>query len=249
MAILSRNIALSGILFTCVLWAMYKLVVTGEEDSPTMTPTSHNDAEPSPNPIPKPHPPFADFPDIDREPTERLQSLNIGRSNIVMGWPSVGGIIVAEFVPSVELDFLGLDRFTAVERSYNQTEEDEFCRKLRLIGGKWWSSYWDFIETTQYQMRKMTPEEEQVLYLGWPAKGGGVWIIRLENRNVFWVGFDRHRNAHTMEERCRALEMSGATFYENPEDCTYVKPLLTGYGEDKLPYKNSILDEESEEEL
>ena len=33
-----------------------------------------------------------------------------------------------------------------------------------------------------------------------------------------------------MEERCKALEMSGATFYKNPEECEYVKALLEGFG-------------------
>ena len=121
-----------------------------------------------------------------------------------------------------------------MNRTYNVTEEDNFCRKLRLVGGKWWSSYWDYVGATQAHKRKMTPEEEQVLYLGWP-KSGGVWILRLPNHNYFWYGFDRAKNAHTMEERCMALELSGATFFENPEECDYVKPLLNGFGEDKLP--------------
>lgn len=44
-------------------------------------------------------------------------------------------------------------------------------------------------------------------------------------------GVWRIMNAHTMEERCRAMEMVGATYYENPEDCEYVKPLLDEFGE------------------
>jgi hypothetical protein len=181
-----------------------------------------------------PNPPFPPFPDLDIEPNERLHSLNLGRSNTIMGWPSVGGIIAAEHMQSVELDFLGLNRFNAVNRTYNVIEEDEICRRLRLVGGKWWSSYWDFIDATQNKGRKLTPEEEEILYLGWP-KSGGAWILRLPDRNHFWYGFDRAKNAHTMEERCMALEMSGATFFENPEDCVYLKPLLDGFGEDKAP--------------
>jgi hypothetical protein len=34
-----------------------------------------------------------------------------------------------------------------------------------------------------------------------------------------------------MEERCKALEMDGATYYENPEDCEYVTSLLDSFGE------------------
>ena len=32
-----------------------------------------------------------------------------------------------------------------------------------------------------------------------------------------------------------ALELSGVTFFENPEDCVYVKSLMDGFGEDKPP--------------
>ena len=201
----------------------------------------------------KPIPPVPVGPDPDKEPTERIEFLNLGRSNFVMGWPSVGGIIIAESVQSVELDFLGIDRFMPAQRSYNQTEEDAFCRKLRLVGGKWWESYWDY-RLVENKSRQMTMEESQVLYLGRP-KDGGVWVIRLPNRNRFWYGFDRHRNAHTMEERvrrralftpvcrtllidilysqCKALELSGGTFFEDPEECEFVAPFLRGFGEDK----------------
>jgi hypothetical protein len=38
-----------------------------------------------------------------------------------------------------------------------------------------------------------------------------------------------------MGKRCMAPEMAGATFFESPEDCVYVKPLLDGFGVDKPP--------------
>jgi hypothetical protein len=172
---------------------------------------------------------------MEIEPTKRLEFLNLGRSNTVMCWPSVGGIIAAKGVHSVELDFLGLNRFHPINRTYNATEEDIFCRKLRLVRGKWWSSYWDFIDITSLGgRRKMTAEEQEVLYLEWP-ESGGLWVLRLPNLNHFWYRIDRAKNAHSMEERCMALEMAGATFFESPEDCVYVKPLLDGFGEDKPP--------------
>jgi hypothetical protein len=46
--------------------------------------------------------------------------------NTVYGWPSVGGIIVNELIHCVELEWLGIDRFTPTPRSSNATEEDEF---------------------------------------------------------------------------------------------------------------------------
>jgi hypothetical protein len=228
-----RTICLSVVLFAFIAVTFYKLS-SGQHCSFNTAAEGHctayvmNDDDGM-----LPNPPLPPFPDLDIEPSERLQSLNLGRSNTVMCWPSVGGIIAAEHVQSVELDFLGLDRFNAVNRTYNLVE-DEFCRRLRLVGGKWWSSYWDFFDATQDRARKLTPEEEEVLYLGWP-KSDGVWVLRLPDQNTFWYGFDRAKNAHTMEERCTALEMSGATFFENPEDCVYVKPLLDRFGEDKPP--------------
>jgi hypothetical protein len=39
------------------------------------------------------------------------------------------------------------------------------------------------------------------------------------------------RNAYTMKERCKAMEMVGATSYQNSEDCEFVKLLLDGFGE------------------
>jgi hypothetical protein len=54
--------------------------------------------------------------------------------------------------------------------------------------------------------------------------------MRQESEFAQWDGVFRMRNAYTMEERCKALEMSGATFYENPEECQDVKALLEGFG-------------------
>jgi hypothetical protein len=39
----------------------------------------------------------------------------------------------------------------------------------------------------------MTAKEQEVLYLGWP-ESGGVWILRLPNRNHIWYGFGRAKN-------------------------------------------------------
>ena len=58
------------------------------------------------------------------------------------------------------------------------------------MGGEWWSSYWDFIDATNLGGRsRMTAKQQEVLYLGWP-ESGGVWILRLPDRNHFWYGFD-----------------------------------------------------------
>ncbi|KAF4627390.1 hypothetical protein G7Y89_g10764 [Cudoniella acicularis] len=145
---------------------------------------------------------------FDEEPTEHLELISLGDCNTVMYWPSVGSIIVATKLSSVELDFLKLPRFESVQRSYNATEEDEFCRQLRKLGGKWCRNHGDCLMATQGLGRPTTVEEKEALLLGWPP---GIWRIK---------------NAHTMEERRKAMEIVGATYYKNLEDCEFVKPLL-----------------------
>jgi hypothetical protein len=175
-------------------------------------------------------------PDVDipfqEEPTERVELVSLADWNRVMCWPSVGGIIVNTHVSSVELDFLHLSRFEASPRSSNADEEDAFCHQLRRTGGKWWSSYADFIEAVDAKMRPISAKEREALLLGWP-EDGGVWVMK-EN-NWYELGREpgswRLRNAHTMEERCKAMEMSGAVYHANPEDCESVKALLDRFGE------------------
>lgn len=165
------------------------------------------------------------------EATERLALGNLGSWNIVMCWPSDGGIIVNTHVSSVELDYLGLPRFESSPRSSSASEEDEFCRKLRRTGGKWWENYYEYEEAEDSRLRTRSKKEREALLLGWPSDGG-VWVLRETDWYNFYLveGIWRMRNAHTMDERCKALEVIGAVYYQNPEDCEYVKPLLEGFG-------------------
>jgi hypothetical protein len=171
--------------------------------------------------------------DPDSQPfqTERLSLSTLGGSNTVVCWPSIGGLIIADRVTPVELTFLNLPRFTSTPRSLNQTAEDLFCRQLRKIGGKWFSSHWDWSAKYVQMSKGMKPEEMEVLTLGWPETGG-VWVLRRQSQ---W-GEDRGnslrvRNALSMGERCEAIEMSGGVFYKRPEENMYVKALLEGFGE------------------
>jgi hypothetical protein len=38
-------------------------------------------------------------------------------------------------------------------------------------------------------------------------------------------------NALTMEERCKVIDISGGTFFENPDDCGSTRPVLKSFGE------------------
>ena len=173
---------------------------------------------------------FTDVPWLDTE--SGLMRLDPGESlysNNIYCWPSIGGIIIAQRVHAVELAHIGLDRFDKTPRSRNKTEEDEFCMRLRRIGGKWWSSYEDFGMATGSGLRMMWPDEREVLFLGWP-KQGGVWLLRYDNWKMIRGDLGPVWNALDMEERCMALERCGGEFFENPEESEHVKPLLEGLG-------------------
>lgn len=176
----------------------------------------------------------------DPEPTQRVVFKRLGQ-NKVMCWPSVGGIIIGDHLSSVELDFLNISRFESVQRSYNITEEDAFCMQLRKTGGKWWQNHNDYLAATLYRSRGTTAAEKEALILGWPEKWG-VWVRRETSMNRFGMepGFWRLGNAHTMEERCKILEADGATFYETPGQCQFVKPLLVGFGEHTYTYMDLV---------
>jgi hypothetical protein len=155
----------------------------------------------------------------------------------VRGWPSVGGIIIAERVHPLELKYLGLDRFNKTSRSLNAAEEDEFCMRLCSIGGKWWLHFSDFLLATGYKLRRVYPLEKEVLYLAWPEVGG-VCVLRYRswqqvgrdiNDNI--VPFGIVCNALTMEERCEAIRRCGGRYFKDPNTSEHVRPLLEGFGE------------------
>lgn len=160
------------------------------------------------------------------EPTDRHSFPGLGSPNTVRCWPSTGGIVIASGVPAVLLEYLGLDRFnnTLNTRSFNTTEEDAFCRQVRKIGGKWWEGNWDWVDATT-KNRRMTEEEMAVLFLGWPADGG-VWVLKERRREDLRAETGRISNAFTMDERCRAIEMSGGTFFADPKDCSDTRDLV-----------------------
>lgn len=56
-------------------------------------------------------------------------------------WPSRGGLIVLQCATAVDFDFLGLDRgMPPLQRHSSPSAEDDFCRRLLLLGAKWWDS-------------------------------------------------------------------------------------------------------------
>ncbi|KAL2062142.1 hypothetical protein VTL71DRAFT_6408 [Oculimacula yallundae] len=165
--------------------------------------------------------------------------------NTARYWPSVGGLIVNEHLTSVEVNFFKLSRFVDTPRPprpvQDPDEEDAFCGRLRLTGARWWRDYSDFDWAIVGRMRGVSKQEREALVLGWD-NDAGVWVIREENRgDIYQTG--RWMNAHTMEERWRAMNISGAVYHANPEDREPVKVLMDGFGEhEEEPPENYYYD-------
>jgi hypothetical protein len=176
-----------------------------------------------------PLPAVEDAKDVDwhpppSEPTSRVMFGALDQPSEVRCWPSTGGVYVLEGVSSVELDFLGLDRFTAADRSYDHNQEDRFCKHLRMIGADWYEDYQAWVEV--WVGGRETEQHRVRWALGWPADGG-VWYLRLTYPDfITRKDLGRLRNAWTMEERCRAIEMSGGKLCEDISECNEISHLL-----------------------
>lgn len=131
---------------------------------------------------------------------------------------------------AVGLAYIGLDRFCVNACSLNQTEEGAFCTKVRKKGGKWWISYANFDGARYAKVRRMWPDEREVLFLGWTEQGG-VWLLRYGDPKMVKGDVGPVWNALNMEERCMALKRLGAVFFENPVENELVGLLLTEFGE------------------
>ncbi|KAI2993725.1 hypothetical protein CBS147346_10861 [Aspergillus niger] len=132
---------------------------------------------------------------------------------LVYGYPSTGGVLIKS-ADLVDLLFLSLPRFQAVQRASSVDEEDRFCKLLRRTGATWWLSREDELEAV-LGVRKMTEEEKKVLVFGWPADGVGVWVLRFANAKEMPRDFMRISFAMNMEERIQIMREYGATFVED----------------------------------
>lgn len=137
----------------------------------------------------------------------------------VKGFPSKGGVYVLS-CSAIELDFLGLDRFEIALPSADPAEEDAFCIKMRLLGAVWWPSIEKSKPSWRDKLMGLGPVEKQ-RFIGVTLQGG-VWVLETDmldssNRQLGRIG-----NARDMEEKCRAIERFGGTFYTDPNDCPHL---------------------------
>ncbi|WQF82579.1 hypothetical protein CDEST_07593 [Colletotrichum destructivum] len=143
--------------------------------------------------------------------------------------------------PSVEnarfhLEFLGLDRVVPTPWGEDPADEDTHCANMRQLGAKFYKSDWDYhLKTTKHEEPQDPHQkamelgkenlfaaeeanksaEKLIEVLGWPTTGG-VWALKVSTDKVHSFGV---RNAFTMDEKCRAMEMMGGVFYAHPNDC------------------------------
>lgn len=158
------------------------------------------------------------------DPIPRLQYS--GWSTFLYGYPSTGGVWITSPHP-VHLQYLGLDRFTPLtsQRETDPVAEDEFCKSLKEIGAIWLRSH----HAAGIEKRSIAMSEPDSLpdhvYIGWP-KSGGVWFLKLADRERVSTQLGMLRMAMNMDEYCKVLEENGAVFYEDPKDCEYLNDVF-----------------------
>lgn len=151
---------------------------------------------------------------------QRDKRLYFRDTAVVYAWPSAGGRLELQNPGPFELAFLGIeDRLNEMNSSLDPAIEDTFAQRLRYLGGTFYEH--------QYGERYREFEQETLItWLGWPEDeehSGGVWVLqttqsRLESSHPNDNKTGRIRLAATMQERCRAIEMCGGTFYASPTE-------------------------------
>lgn len=133
----------------------------------------------------------------------------------VYAWPSTGGRFELQDPSAFELDVLGItDHLTELDNSANFTEEDDFVRKLRLLGGT-------FYEYPYSIRNKKSRRNEIYTWLGWPEDEehrGGAWMLTVMRSEMRERQTGRISLATTMQERCQAIEICGGVFYTSPTE-------------------------------
>lgn len=164
-----------------------------------------------------------------------------GDNAIIYAWPSLGGVIIHDHANAVDLEFLGIDPLDPpTKRSPDQADEDRFCRRLLLLGAKWWKSEARFqflqkadaLDESAIQALEDESEpaptmaERRFISIAWPSTGG-FWIAEFDT--TLW-GIEEEDNlvpddiarlylARTMDERSVILQNRfGANFYTSASE-------------------------------
>lgn len=164
---------------------------------------------------------------LSPEPTARSTPLKRGAR--VACWPSSGGIWI-KHADLVEMEFLSLNRLKSTPRQYNQTAEDEFCTKLKMVGAEWWQLPPDFglrghLGKRQYACETLescfTPDVENRFLLAWPETRLTACYVTIElaqERGGETLG--GYWNAIDMEERCAVIRGLGGRECRCKAECS-----------------------------
>src|SRR5207248_2319555 len=110
----------------------------------------------------------------------------------LLGYPSRGGLIVLEHADAVDFDFLNLSRLNPPSsRATDPKAEGEFCRRLLLLGAKWFDSEsrYKFMARVREgehsavrdlecgKQPELTLGERRWVEIGWPSEPSrGLWV-------------------------------------------------------------------------
>ncbi|OIW30176.1 hypothetical protein CONLIGDRAFT_714572 [Coniochaeta ligniaria NRRL 30616] len=158
----------------------------------------------------------------------------------VWGWPSRGGVVVLRRATAVDFDFLGLDPVDPPPlRDRDQDAEDALCRRLLLLGAKWFDSderrgfVADLEDDDDYgEQPPPTLMERRWVAVAYPdgrrgpEGGGGVWVAEfdtvmrglLEEDNPVPENAPQVQLARNMAEKVEILKRMGGKFYSSLED-------------------------------
>lgn len=137
----------------------------------------------------------------------------------IYGYPSTGGIPVKDNATILDMNFLSLPRFDAVERSFDSAEEDNLCERLRRVGATWWQYNCEWLDNSMEPYEELvTDEQKRIMVYGWPADGRGVWFLKYPQAGDLPDESGTVRMAADMEEKIEAMKSFGAEFVADPNE-------------------------------
>lgn len=164
--------------------------------------------------------------DTSPVPSPNLRTQFGPRTTLVRGFPSKGGIYLIEEAGLIELEFLSLDRFHETLPSDEPAEEDAFCQRMRGMGAQWFENEREADNEPPHKVKDGKMVGRMEVWLGWP-QSGGVWVLEVEEFEGARKGVGgRIRNAMSMEERCRFIEMLGGVFFRDRRDCPLTRDMI-----------------------
>ena len=175
---------------------------------------------------PSPHL-FSSGPTCPYDP--RIRTLFTDTTARISAWPSPGGVIILSSAEAIDFEWLGLNPLDPpLHRLSNQSEEDEFCKKLLKLGAKWWDSEARWSIVGEMEERAMgrgggtkggrrgrvdgawrleeqtepTMREKRLVIVGWEE--GGCWVSEFDTS---WAGVDEEDNLLPDGEELGRLRM------------------------------------------